>query len=63
VADGQLGGITVFPESIDAVSSASNIAACCETTSSADKPAFALVVVNEAPEDVIIDSFPDDMMC
>jgi hypothetical protein len=40
VADGQLGGITFFPESINAVSSASNIASSLETTSSAYKPAF-----------------------
>jgi hypothetical protein len=41
MADGQLGDITVFPESIDAVSSVSNISARIETTSSAYKPAFA----------------------
>jgi hypothetical protein len=43
MADGQLGVITVFPESIDAVSSASNISARLETTSSACKPAFAFL--------------------
>jgi hypothetical protein len=41
MADGQLGGITVFPESIDAVSSVSTISARLETTSLACKPAFA----------------------
>jgi hypothetical protein len=41
MADGQFGGITVFPESIDAVSSVSNISVRLETTSSAYKPAFA----------------------
>ena len=30
MADGQLGGITVFSGSIDAVASVSNIAACLE---------------------------------
>jgi hypothetical protein len=39
------------PESIDAVSSASNIAACFETTITAYKPAFAFVVVDKAIED------------
>jgi DNA mismatch repair ATPase MutS len=50
VADGQLGGITVFPESINAVSSASNIASSFETTSSAYKPAFAFVTVDKPPK-------------
>jgi hypothetical protein len=40
MADGQVGGITVFPDSIDAVSSV-YISARLETTSSACKPAFA----------------------
>jgi hypothetical protein len=40
MADGQLGGITVFPDSIDAVSSV-YVSARLETTSSACKPAFA----------------------
>jgi hypothetical protein len=61
VADGQLGGIIVFFESINAISSTLNIAACFETTSPACKPAFAFVVVDEDTEDVFIDSFPDDM--
>jgi hypothetical protein len=58
VADGQLGGMTVFYESIDDVSSASNILACFETTSSATKPEFAFVVVDKAIGDVVIDTFP-----
>jgi hypothetical protein len=40
VADGQLGGIAVIPDSIDAVSSV-YISARLETTSLAHKPAFA----------------------
>ena len=50
MADGQLGGITVFHESIDAVSSA----ACLEKTITAYKPAFAFVVVDKAIEDVVL---------
>jgi hypothetical protein len=41
------------PEIIDAVSSASNIAACFEITIKAYKPAFAFVVVDKAIEDVV----------
>jgi DNA mismatch repair protein MSH3 len=62
VADGQLGGHSVLPESMNAAASASYIAACFETTNSADKPAFAFVAVDTATGDVIIDSFSDDMM-
>jgi hypothetical protein len=62
VADGQLGDMTDFCESIDAVSSASSILDCFETTSPATKPAFAFVVVDKAIGDVEIDSFSDDMM-
>jgi hypothetical protein len=73
VADGQLGRTIVVPESMNAVSSASNIASCLETTSvaytpafafvsSAYKPAFAFIVLDEPTGDVIIDLFPDDMM-
>jgi hypothetical protein len=39
------------PESIDAVSSASNIAACVDTTITAYKPAFAFVFVDKAIDD------------
>ena len=53
MADGQLGGISVFPKSIDAASSASSTAACFEKTITAYKPAFAFVVVDKAIEDVV----------
>ena len=55
------GGMAVFPERIDAVSSASNIAACFETTSMATKPAFGFSDVDKAIGDVVIDTFFDDM--
>ena len=54
MADGQLGGITAFPESTDPVSSVSSIAACLEKTITAYKPAFAFVVVDKAIEDVVL---------
>ena len=59
-ADGLVGGMAVFPERIDAVSSASNIAACFETTSMATKPAFGFSDVDKAIGDVVIDTFFDD---
>jgi hypothetical protein len=62
VADGQLSGITVFPGNIEAVFSLSNIAACFETTSSTLKPSFAFFIVDNAIDDVVIESFPNDMM-
>ena len=60
-ADGLVGGMAVFPERIYAVSSASNIAACFETTSMATKPAFGFSDVDKAIGDVVIDTFFDDM--
>ena len=53
MADNQVDSITVFPESIDAVSSVTSIAACFEKTITAYKPAFAFVVADKAIEDVV----------
>ena len=53
MSDGQLDSITVFRESIDAVSPVTSIAACFEETITAYKPAFAFVVADKAIEDVV----------
>ena len=54
MADGQLGGITFFSDSIDAVASLSNIAAALRKRITIYKPAFAFFVVDKAIEDVVL---------
>jgi hypothetical protein len=61
LSDGQLGGITVCPERTNTVSRR-QVFTGFKSTSSAYRPALAFVVVDEAAEDVIIDSFPYEMM-
>jgi hypothetical protein len=62
MADGLLGGITVFPESIDAVCSVSNISAALRQRARPTSLHSFVVVVDKAVGDVVIDSFSDDMM-